>query len=87
MSEDFEYVFLLWIFGSELLLRFKMKQRQEEKEMALQRKTAIAALAVIALLIVAIAVMIPTVLAILTSIKTIQSNGTINLYHLIFHLI
>ena len=55
--------------------------------MALQVKTAIAALAMIALFIVAVAVMIPTVLAILTSIKTIQSSGTINLYHLIFHLI
>ena len=55
--------------------------------MALQTKTAIAALALITLFIVSIAVMIPNVLAMLTSTKTIQSSGTINLYHLIFHII
>jgi hypothetical protein len=55
--------------------------------MALQIRTAIAALAAMALFTVAVAVMIPTVLAILTSIKTIESSGTIHLYHLILHLI
>jgi hypothetical protein len=45
--------------------------------MALQRRTAIAALAVTVLLIIAAVVMIPTVLALLTSIQPVPSSGVI----------
>lgn len=66
---------MLQIPSSELLLRFKMEAIIEDK--ALQKRIAIAVMAGVVVLIVVAIVMIPNVLAILTSTVTIPSNGTV----------
>ena len=56
---------------------------QRKKETALQRKTAIVAIAVVIALTVAAVVMIPGVLALLETITTIQSSGSVSKFSLI----
>ena len=66
---------MLQIPNSELLLRFKMKAIIEDK--ALQKRIAIAVVAMLVVLIAVGIVMIPKVLATLYSTATIPCSGTI----------
>jgi ABC-type transport system involved in multi-copper enzyme maturation permease subunit len=72
-----ECVFLLWILTSELILRSRIKYGSKEKQMLSRRKILIAAL-VVALAVFTAVVTIVGVLALLTAIKTVPSNGTVN---------
>ena len=71
-----EYVFLLWISISELILRSRIKYEPKEKQMASQRRILIAAL-VATLIVFATVVTIVRVLALLTTSKTVPSSGTV----------
>ena len=73
---DSEYVFSVRIFGSELLLRFKIKHGSKEKAMALRKRVLIAVL-VVALIAFAIVLTVASVLALLQSSVTVPSSGDI----------
>jgi len=58
---------------------------QRKKETALQRRTAIVAMAVVIALAVAAVVMIPGVLALLETTTTIPSSGSVSKFSLILN--
>jgi hypothetical protein len=58
---------------------------QRKKEKALQRRTAIVAMAVVIALAVAAVVMIPGVLALLETTATIPSNGSVSKFSFILN--
>lgn len=58
---------------------------QRKKEKALQRRTAIVAIAVVVALTLAAIVMIPGVLALLETTKTIPSSGSVGHFLLILN--
>lgn len=72
-----EYVFLLWISTSELILRSRIKYGSKEKQMISRRKILIAAL-VVTLAVFTTVITVVRVLALLTASKSVPSNGTVN---------